>query len=61
MAERWTKQRRVERTRDLLLDAAEEVFALRGYKGAALEDIPDAAVYQPFLQLVVSGITTAAP
>lgn len=45
MAERWTRQRRVERTRDALLDAAEEVFALRGFEGAALEDIADAAGY----------------
>ncbi|MCV7085041.1 TetR/AcrR family transcriptional regulator [Mycolicibacter hiberniae] len=45
MAERWTRQRRVEHTRSVLLDAAEEVFARRGYAGAALEDIADAAGY----------------
>jgi len=45
MAERWTMQRRLERTRNLLLDAAEEVFARRGFDAAALEDIADAAGY----------------
>ncbi|MGB3283855.1 TetR family transcriptional regulator, partial [Mycolicibacter algericus] len=45
MAERWTMQRRLEHTRNLLLDAAEQVFARRGFDGAALEDIADAAGY----------------
>lgn len=45
MAERWTMQRRLEHTRKLLLDAAEEVFARRGFDGAALEDIADVAGY----------------
>ncbi|GFG72477.1 TetR/AcrR family transcriptional regulator [Mycolicibacter senuensis] len=45
MAERWTKQRRLEHTRGLLLDAAEQVFARRGFDGAALEDIADVAGY----------------
>lgn len=45
MAERWTMQRRLEHTRNLLLDAAEEVFARRGFDGAALEDIADVAGY----------------
>lgn len=45
MAERWTMQRRLEHTRSLLLDAAEEVFARRGFDGAALEDIADVAGY----------------
>ena len=45
MAERWTMQRRLEHTRNLLLDAAEEVFARRGFDAAALEDIADAAGY----------------
>ncbi len=45
MPERWTKERRVERTRNLLLDAAEEVFASKGLTGAALEEIADAAGY----------------
>jgi AcrR family transcriptional regulator len=43
--ERWTKERRLEHTRNLLLDAAEEVFARKGLTGAALEDIADAAGY----------------
>ncbi|OBH31098.1 TetR family transcriptional regulator [Mycobacterium sp. E342] len=45
MAERWTRERRLEHTRGLLLDAAEEVFARKGLSGAALEDIADAAGY----------------
>ncbi|MCV7225361.1 TetR/AcrR family transcriptional regulator [Mycolicibacterium komossense] len=45
MAERWTRERRVEHTRTVLLDAAEEVFARKGFGGAALEDIADAAGY----------------
>ncbi|MET0698126.1 MAG: helix-turn-helix domain-containing protein [Mycobacterium sp.] len=45
MAERWTRERRVEQTRTLLLDAAEEVFARKGFGGAALEDIADVAGY----------------
>lgn len=45
MPERWTRERRVEHTRNLLLDAAEEVFARKGLSGAALEDIADAAGY----------------
>lgn len=43
VAERWTKERRIEHTRQILLDAAEEVFARRGLTGAALEEIADAA------------------
>lgn len=43
--ERWTRERRVEHTRNLLLDAAEKTFAERGLGGAALEDIADAAGY----------------
>jgi AcrR family transcriptional regulator len=43
--ERWTRQRRVEHTRSLLLDAAEELFARKGLAGATLEDIADAAGY----------------
>lgn len=43
--ERWTRERRVEHTRTLLLDAAEELFARRGLGAAALEDIADAAGY----------------
>ena len=45
MPERWTRERRVEHTRNLLLDAAEELFARRGLGAAALEDIADAAGY----------------
>lgn len=43
MAERWTKERRTEHTRQVLLDAAEEVFARKGLTGAALEEIADVA------------------
>lgn len=45
MAERWTKQRRLEHTRSVLLDAAEEVFARKGFDGAALEDIAEVGGY----------------
>ncbi|MGV0837778.1 TetR/AcrR family transcriptional regulator [Mycolicibacterium thermoresistibile] len=45
MAERWTRERRLEHTRNLLLDAAENIFARRGFSGAALEDIADTAGY----------------
>ena len=44
MTERWTRERRMEQTRTVLLDAAETVFASRGYAGS-LEDIADAAGY----------------
>jgi AcrR family transcriptional regulator len=43
--ERWTQERRRQHTRDLLLDAAEEVFARRGFEGASLEEIAEAAGY----------------
>ncbi|WP_067856759.1 TetR/AcrR family transcriptional regulator [Nocardia shimofusensis] len=45
MAERWTKERRLEHTRSLLLDAAEEVFAERGFTAATLDDIAYTAGY----------------
>ena len=45
MAERWTRQRRVEHTRNLLLDAAEEVVARQGFGASSLEVIADAAGY----------------
>jgi AcrR family transcriptional regulator len=45
MAERWTRQRRLEHTRGVLLDAAEEVFAKQGFGGTALEDIAEVAGY----------------
>src|SRR5579875_2726104 len=45
MVERWTRERRLERTRSLLLDAANEVFAERGFMAASLDDIASAAGY----------------
>jgi len=48
MAERWTKQRRLEHTRNVLLDAAEEVFARKGFDGAALEDIAAGSLRDPY-------------
>ncbi|MGZ6777673.1 MAG: TetR/AcrR family transcriptional regulator [Mycobacterium sp.] len=45
MAQRWTRERRLEHTRTLLLDAAQEIFARKGFSAAALEDIADAAGY----------------
>ena len=45
MAERWTRERRLEQTRSLLLDAAEDVFAEKGFTAATLDDIAYAAGY----------------
>ena len=45
MVERWTRERRLEHTRSLLLDAAEEVFAEKGFASATLDDIAHAAGY----------------
>jgi AcrR family transcriptional regulator len=45
MVEPWTRERRLERTRSLLLDAAEEVFAEKGFIPATLDDIAKAAGY----------------
>jgi AcrR family transcriptional regulator len=45
VVERWTQERRRQHTRDVLLDAAEDVFARRGFEGAALEEIAEAAGY----------------
>jgi AcrR family transcriptional regulator len=45
MAERWTRERRVEHTRSLLLDAAEAVFAEKGFTPATVDDIAEAAGY----------------
>ncbi|MDT5091438.1 MAG: hypothetical protein QOH60_801 [Mycobacterium sp.] len=45
MVERWTRERRVEHTRSLLVDAAEEVFAEKGFMAASLDDIARAAGY----------------
>jgi AcrR family transcriptional regulator len=41
--ERWTPARRRELTRNALLSAAAEVFARRGFEGASLEEIAEAA------------------
>ena len=45
MVERWTRERRLEHTRSLLLDAAEEVFAEKGFASATLDDIARTAGY----------------
>lgn len=45
VAERWTPERRRQHTRDLLLDAAAEVFARRGFEGASLDEIAETAGY----------------
>ncbi len=45
MLERWTRERRLEHTRSVLLDAAEEVFAEKGFTPATLDDIARAAGY----------------
>ena len=45
MVEQWTRERRLERTRALLLDAAEQVFAEKGFTTASLDDIARAAGY----------------
>jgi AcrR family transcriptional regulator len=41
--ERWTPERRRNLTRTALIDAAAEVFARRGFHGAALEEIAETA------------------
>lgn len=45
MVEQWTREKRLERTRSLLLDAAEEVFADKGFAPASLDDIARTAGY----------------
>lgn len=45
MVERWTRERRTEHTRSLLVDAAQEVFAAKGFGAASLDDIAAAAGY----------------
>jgi AcrR family transcriptional regulator len=45
MVERWTRERRLEHTRSLLLDAAEDVFAEKGFAPATLDDIAQTAGY----------------
>ena len=43
--QRWTREQRVEHTRTLLVEAAEEVFANKGFGAASLDDIAEAAGY----------------
>ena len=43
--EKWTPERRRQRTRDALLDAASKVFAERGFQGASLDEIAATAGY----------------
>ncbi|HUI48134.1 MAG TPA: helix-turn-helix domain-containing protein, partial [Acidimicrobiia bacterium] len=43
--ERWTPERRRQRTKDALLDAAASVFAKRGFHGASLDEIAETAGY----------------
>ena len=45
MVERWTPERRLEHTRSLLVDAAEQVFAEKGFMAATLDDIAHTAGY----------------
>lgn len=45
MVQRWTRERRLEHTRSLLVDAAEEVFGEKGFMAATLDDIAHAAGY----------------
>ncbi|CAN5817959.1 TetR/AcrR family transcriptional regulator [soil metagenome] len=45
MVERWTRERRMEHTRALLIDAAEATFAAKGFVAATLGDIADVAGY----------------
>lgn len=43
--QRWTREQRVEHTRTLLIEAAEEVFARKGFGAASLDDIAEVAGY----------------
>src|SRR5580698_5621289 len=43
--EKWTPERRLERTRAALVASARHVFATRGFEGASLDEIADAAGY----------------
>jgi len=43
--EKWTPERRMERTRAALIASARHVFATRGFDGASLDEIADAAGY----------------
>ncbi len=43
--EKWTPERRMERTRAALIASARHVFATRGFEGASLDEIADMAGY----------------
>ncbi len=43
--EKWTPERRMERTRAALIASARHIFATRGFEGASLDEIADAAGY----------------
>jgi AcrR family transcriptional regulator len=43
--EKWTPERRMERTRAALIASARHAFATRGFEGASLEEIAEAAGY----------------
>jgi AcrR family transcriptional regulator len=45
LVERWTPERRRQQTRDVLVDAAAQVFARRGFEGASLEEVAETAGY----------------
>lgn len=45
VTERWTPERRRQQTRDVLVEAAAQVFAERGFEGASLEEIAERAGY----------------
>jgi AcrR family transcriptional regulator len=43
--EKWTPERRMERTRAALIASARHLFAKRGFEGASLDEIAEAAGY----------------
>src|ERR1700690_3170171 len=43
--EKWTPDRRMERTRAALIASARHLFATKGFEGASLDEIADAAGY----------------
>jgi AcrR family transcriptional regulator len=43
--EKWTPERRMERTRAALIASARHAFSTRGFEGASLDEIADAAGY----------------
>lgn len=45
VVERWTPERRRQQTRDVLVEAAAQVFAEKGIEGASLEEIAERAGY----------------